>query len=270
MPMFKITKIYPNAYRLTDPLGVYAFLLVGRDRSLLIDTGYGAFDLRKALRSLNTDSMLVCNTHAHMDHIGQDGDFPVCYLDPDDRDLYRVNSDPFERRESIKEYFGRSSAVVTNLPFLDSVINRMCYIPEAVIKKMPPQFDLGDRIIRVIKTPGHTPGSVCFLDEKYRAVFTGDTLCSGGIELSDDPGCSVSAYRESIGTLIRIHDEGGFNLIFPSHDNPVLDKIVLDTCYEACGRIISGDLTGQEVETMYGEALEAKFKNISITYSSIS
>jgi glyoxylase-like metal-dependent hydrolase (beta-lactamase superfamily II) len=41
------------------------------------------------------------------------------------------------------------------------------------------ELDLGDFVVRVIHTPGHTPGSLCFLIGNH--LFTGDTLLAGGI-----------------------------------------------------------------------------------------
>ena len=55
-------------------------------------------------------------------------------------------------------------------------------------------FDLGGRRIEVLATPGHTPGSVCFLERERRALYTGDTVCARGILLSLPHSCSCLLY----------------------------------------------------------------------------
>ena len=48
----------------------------------------------------------------------------------------------------------------------------------------------GSETLKVMHTPGHTPGSICLVGEKL--VFTGDTLFAGGIGRTDFPGGSMT------------------------------------------------------------------------------
>ena len=52
---------------------------------------------------------------------------------------------------------------------------------------------VGNETLKVLHTPGHTPGSICLVGEKL--VFTGDTLFAGGIGRTDFPGGSMSEMR---------------------------------------------------------------------------
>ena len=64
------------------------------------------------------------------------------------------------------------------------------------------ELDLGEMKIRVIHTPGHTPGSLCFLVANH--LFTGDTLLAGGIG-KELPGSDLRLQMISIGTkLLRL------------------------------------------------------------------
>jgi glyoxylase-like metal-dependent hydrolase (beta-lactamase superfamily II) len=64
------------------------------------------------------------------------------------------------------------------------------------------ELELGEMKIRVIHTPGHTPGSLCFLVANH--LFTGDTLLAGGIG-KELPGSDLRLQMISIGTkLLRL------------------------------------------------------------------
>jgi hydroxyacylglutathione hydrolase len=64
------------------------------------------------------------------------------------------------------------------------------------------ELDLGEMKIRVIHTPGHTPGSLSFLVANH--LFTGDTLLAGGIG-RELPGSDLRLQMISIGTkLLRL------------------------------------------------------------------
>ena len=73
-------------------------------------------------------------------------------------------------------------------------------------------LELGHLKIKVIHTPGHTPGSVCYLVET--AVFTGDTLFVGECGRVDLPGSSAEALYESLRALAELPPE---TVIYPGH-----------------------------------------------------
>ena len=74
---------------------------------------------------------------------------------------------------------------------------------------------LGSTKIKVLSTPGHTKGSVCYLLDD--CIFTGDTLffCSCG--RTDFPGGSGQQLRESVQKLLNIE---GDCTVYPGHDEP--------------------------------------------------
>jgi len=69
--------------------------------------------------------------------------------------------------------------------------------------------------IRVIATPGHTPGSVCFFLPEEGVLFSGDTLFAGGVGRTDFPGGSWSQLETSIRNLYRDLPAG--TRVFPGH-----------------------------------------------------
>lgn len=66
---------------------------------------------------------------------------------------------------------------------------------------------IGSLQFSVIATPGHTPGGVCYLDEKANLIFTGDSLFWGSIGRTDLPGGSLNTLLDSIkGKLMKLPD----------------------------------------------------------------
>ena len=66
--------------------------------------------------------------------------------------------------------------------------------------------------IRVIQTPGHTPGSVCLITGS--AMFSGDTLFQGSCGRTDLPGGSIPQIRQS---LLRLGTMAGNYFVYPGH-----------------------------------------------------
>jgi hydroxyacylglutathione hydrolase len=136
-----------------------------------------------AARKLNVKFIL--NTHGHDDHIQGNAFFqkkfnvPICIHILDEHFIEDLEKDNFP----------------PNLLFNDGDL-----------------IKVGNEALRVLHTPGHTPGSICLVGEKL--VFTGDTLFAGGIGRTDFPGGSMSEMRNSLKKLMELP----FNLlVYPGH-----------------------------------------------------
>lgn len=77
-------------------------------------------------------------------------------------------------------------------------------------------IDVGRLRLHTILTPGHTPGSICFLVEGSPVLFSGDTLFPGGPGATKFPGSSFEKIIESIeGRLFSTLDAG--TIVMPGH-----------------------------------------------------
>ena len=75
--------------------------------------------------------------------------------------------------------------------------------------------------VRVIHTPGHTPGSVCYLLENRSLLFSGDSLFSDGKRLSRSvsfPGSNSEDYRNSLTRLANLE----FDVLCGGHGQPLM------------------------------------------------
>ena len=69
--------------------------------------------------------------------------------------------------------------------------------------------------LKVIPTPGHTPGSVCFYLPKEKALFTGDTLFANGVGRTD---LSYSSEKDLIASLKKLSKLPPETKIYPGHE----------------------------------------------------
>lgn len=65
-------------------------------------------------------------------------------------------------------------------------------------------LDLGDCKLKVIHTPGHTPGSICLYEPKSKSLFSGDTVFAHGIGRTDLAGGDIKELIESLKLLSKL------------------------------------------------------------------
>ena len=85
--------IYQIKYYWLGIANVYMFLIIGRERALLIDTGYSTTNVMKYVRHITAKPIIPVNTHGHFDHIGGNGVFQKVYLSEKDWRTAREQSD---------------------------------------------------------------------------------------------------------------------------------------------------------------------------------
>ncbi|MBO7373799.1 MAG: MBL fold metallo-hydrolase [Oscillospiraceae bacterium] len=237
MGLNKVVKLDNNTWSIEELGGmVYAFLLVGRERAVLLDTGFATCDFRKYARELTALPIDVINTHGHLDHVGQNWAFEKVYIHEADLALCGEHSDGAVRLSYLQDLLEEAKVPqgLARSKFVARLLHKFCYIPQK--KDLIPihdgePFDLGGRTLRVIHTPGHTHGSICVLDVERRWLFTGDTVCDEGVLLHFDHSCSVAVFRESIEKLKA--QSGAWDKMWPCHHLKPLDNSFLDA-YLAC------------------------------------
>ncbi len=76
------------------------------------------------------------------------------------------------------------------------------------------QIVVGDVSLKVIHTPGHSPGGICLLGDGN--IFTGDTLFVGAIGRTDIPGASMSQFMKAIKErILTLPDK---TIVWPGHN----------------------------------------------------
>ncbi len=187
------------------PVGQMANLayLVGSQSTrevLLVDPAWSVDSL---LDQAETDGMKVIGalvTHYHQDHVG--GRIMGFDIEGVGRLLERHPVPIY-----VNEHEGDGMRTVTGASESD-----------LVRKSGGDSLSLGEVRIRLLHTPGHTPGSQCFLVEEHGQsgrLISGDTLFLGSCGRVDLPGSDPAAMYESLnGTLKALPDE---TILYPGH-----------------------------------------------------
>lgn len=225
---FTTRVVADGVWYIQDSQGGVMYLVAGQERALLVDTGWGTGDLAAHVATLTSLPVLVVNTHGHRDHTSGNGQFGEVYLHTAD------------------------------LPLVQESNTRLIPIYDGYV------FHLGERDIRVIGVPGHSPGSICLLDPKARLLFTGDSPRPGPIWLHLETSLTVHAFHSS---MLRLKTfAGDLDVIAPSHGEPQPAGSVLDDLVTCAEKILSGELVGQPQETRFGQCLLAEYGTAGIMY----
>ena len=186
---FTVEKIDNSTYAISEYKHweeTHCYLLVGNHTSLLIDTGLGVGNIKKVVDSLTDLPVKVVTTHAHWDHIGGHKYFKNIGI-----------------HDTEKNWLTSCFPLSLNIVKMN-LTKEPCDFPEDFnienyqIYKGNPSFllydneiiQLGDREVKVIHTPGHSPGHICFYEEKQGYLYTGDLIYEGTLDAfypSTDP-----------------------------------------------------------------------------------
>ena len=157
----------------------------------IIDPGASPDRVAKSAQSLGFKDYRILLTHAHIDHVSAVKELmeilPVTllYLHEDDLPLYM------------------------------SPANELLPLMSAVRNPPVPSHNIENCEFRIIHTPGHTRGGVCYYFEKDSVLFSGDTLFSMSIGRTDLPGGNTDMLLDSIRN--RLMTLPGDTAVYPGH-----------------------------------------------------
>ena len=207
----QVIQVNADTWRIEDG-GVRFFLLAGTERAMLIDSGMNVRHAREIAQALTDLPVTLLNTHSDRDHTSCNEEFESFYMHPADEANYR-----------------RSGKDGRLIPVQDG-----------------DGIDLGNRMLRIIHLPGHTPGSIAVLDVSRRVLISGDPIQEHGRIFMFGEHRDMRAYIDSLKRLETMTAE--FDEIWPSHaDFPVYPECI-DRLREGAGRILRHEIDGKPAE----------------------
>lgn len=174
------------------------YLLINSEtkEAILIDCTEVSEDIENALKDYDVTLKYILLTHGHFDHV-----LGVNYFKNKYNCKVLVHEDDKILLDSMKEFAARFGLPPVEIQKVDSYINE-----NDTIK-------FGNSEIKVIHTPGHTQGCVCYLFDDM--IFTGDTLFYECVGRTDLPGGSFEQIKSNIKEKLFILDE---NIkVYPGH-----------------------------------------------------
>ncbi len=190
----KIIKLKP-----LSPFATNSYIVeTDKKNAVLIDAPDDADYIKNKLKENNLSLQKILLTHGHIDHIGAVADL----AEKTGCEVY-IHSDDLE-----------------NLSDYDLSLSNYLGIPLKAFKKAKPLKD-GDNVtqdelvFKVISTPGHTSGSVCYLCKEV--MFSGDTLFYRSVGRTDMIDGDYSKLRESLNKLKNLNFD---YTVYSGHGNP--------------------------------------------------
>lgn len=237
-PYFQAEQIAPDTWKIQRD-GDYCYLLAGDELAVMIDSGYGAGNIRAYAQTL-TDKPVkyVINTHYHFDHTANDAYFDAAFMT---RESIPYATVPYASFQGIR--FPRDYPVIT--------------VQDGY------KLNLGNRelIILAIPHPNHALGDIAILDASRRILYTGDELLMAD---RADLNISLQDFAENIAHLNAVRQD--FDQLYTGSGEK--SGSVFDHYVKAAQYITSPDFTstpasfvphrsssGTEQQTAGGQAL---------------
>ncbi len=217
----RFMQVMNGVFHLEDNMGVCMTLLTGRNRALLIDTGYGLDSLPETVREITNLPLTVVLTHGHHDHVLGATQFPKTQMCREDLEEFRLRTSRIQRERVAEQARGKGLTVPEDF-FVRPVPEPEALPMNEVWAGFPAQTeDLGDLKVRLIKVPGHTSGSICLYVEELQLLLTGDDWnpCTW---LWFPASTGVMTWRRNMNELF---EKTPFSRVLCSHRSELFDRV---------------------------------------------
>lgn len=181
--MFRVKKLT------VGQLQTNCYLVISEDEVLIIDPGDDADYIQRILKDEEVKPAKIIATHAHYDHILAAEElkqaFDIPFL------MHKEDEFLLERMATSAEHFSKIKSGPP--PEIDE------YLKNGDLLK------IGNCKLKIISTPGHTPGSVSLYNKEKKLVFAGDLIfAGGGIGRTDFSYADSSKLRQSINKIRKL------------------------------------------------------------------
>jgi glyoxylase-like metal-dependent hydrolase (beta-lactamase superfamily II) len=257
---FEVHSVAEDVQAISEPHHaeqVISYLIAGTDRAILLDTGMGIGNIHELVASLDDKPVLVVNSHHHYDHVGDNWRFQHIAI--------HTSEAPYLEREAPEELLieaMRPENIWGALPpGFDSAHYRILPSKADQMLTEGDVIELGGRDLRVLHTPGHSPGSICLLSDEEGLLFTGDTVYAGPL-YTQFAHSDFEEYRVTMARLSALASD--LRLVLPSHNDTPLDPHILAEIAEGFEEIAAGTASWQPVSTVWGALRRYEFDRFGV------
>lgn len=197
--------IRPNFWVISNQWKSFQYLLIGENKALLIDTGYGEGDIRSIVEEITRLPIMVINTHGHFDHTGGNGCWPVAWMGEASQVDCKSGFSPIHRTWASKKKYSDYET---------------CVLSDGAT------IDLGNETLEVLSIPAHHDGSIALLAQENRILFTGDEFESGQVLIlkkRSDPAFLPTIERHLANAERLLSRREEYDYLVPAHNGYMLD-----------------------------------------------
>ena len=184
-------------------LQVNTYLVVDEEtnKGFVVDPGGYNPVLAKKVKEENIEIEYIFITHGHSDHI--------CGVNEHKAEFEGAKVVAHKEEEAMLHDTRYNFSTEFGMPY---TVDADVYANEG------DEFIVGNMELKIIHTPGHSPGGMCIYAANENVLFSGDTLFRQSVGRTDFPGCSFKVLAESIKRkLFLLPDE---TQVFPGHMGP--------------------------------------------------
>lgn len=190
------------------------YLIEGKDKAVLLDAGTHIPDLDKIVAGITKKPVSLLLTHGHGDHVGAAGCFDELWINNADASMLR-------------KYKGK----------LHHIENGQ-------------KFDLGGRVLEAYYTPGHTAGSVTFLEVGTDKGYSGDAFGNTNLLILTDLSTMIRTCKESVGYFKANGYERFYNGHFWGDNLETIQRI--EDIQRIVEEVLAGTLEGEDTGSPRG------------------
>jgi glyoxylase-like metal-dependent hydrolase (beta-lactamase superfamily II) len=267
-------EIFPGIFQMTltlsgfSPSSVNIYLVKDHCDYLLIDTGWDTPESVQSMYSQISEAGIdysrvrrVIVTHCHIDHMGMIGKLKESnkarfYIHQNELELIRIRFNDGDTYIPMTDKFLESHGVpLSELAQPDFVLPPINLAQPDVLLAGGEEIAVGEYILRVINTPGHTPGHISLYEPSKKLLFSGDVLlptiatnAAFHVQHMVNP---LQQYLNSLATLRKLEIDfviPGHEYIFSNHRQRI-DELVLR--HQQKDQEIMQAFTGGEPRTAY-------------------
>ncbi len=203
------------------------YYLIGEKYNLAIDCGIGIYKIKDILNGIDHKKKKLAITHMHWDHVGNLAEFKEVFLSEKANQYFEHGY--WEPIEEVRAKVIRD----VNLKLIPDNFNineyRIEQSKRGKVINDGDTFKLGNRIIEVIETPGHTEDHLCFYDKTNKYLFAGDFIYKGPLYLESDY-TDIEKYFHSLKKIINKYPNT--KKILSSHYEPEISFDYLKEIYQ--------------------------------------
>lgn len=183
------------------PVQTNCYLAINKEtkEAIIIDPGDDADRIGMRLKQLEAKPVAILLTHGHFDHAGAAKALAAQY----DLLVYAHEKEAETLEDSRMNLSGPLAGGATT------------YHADVFLKDEQ-ELTLAGLHMRVLFTPGHTPGGCCYYFPREDVLFSGDSLFCGSVGRTDFPGGSMRTLVDSVRNKLMSLPEN--TIVYPGHD----------------------------------------------------